>query len=29
MQCSMKKEAKSLIDVENVVTTSEMCCHLS
>ena len=29
MQCFMKKEAKSLIDVENVVTTRERCCHLS
>ena len=29
MQCFMKKEDKSLIDVENVVTTGEMCCHLS
>ena len=29
MQCFMKKEDKSLIDVENVETTGEMCCHLS
>ena len=29
MQCFMKKEDKSLIDVENVVTTGERCCHLS
>ena len=29
MQCFMKKEAKSLKDVENVVTTGERCCHLS
>ena len=29
MQCSMKKEDKSLIDVENVKTTDERCCHLS
>ena len=28
MQCFMKKEANSLIDVENV-TTGERCCHLS
>ena len=29
MQCFMKKENKSLIDVENVETTGERCCHLS
>ena len=29
MQFFMKKEDKSLIDVENVVTTGERCCHLS
>ena len=29
MQCFMKKEDKSLIDVENVETTGERCCHLS
>ena len=29
MQCFMKKEEKSLIDVENVETTGERCCHLS
>ena len=29
MQCFMKKEDKSLIDVENVETTVERCCHLS
>ena len=26
MRCFMKKENKSLIDVENVETTGEMCC---
>ena len=29
MQCFMKKEDKRLIDVENIVTTSETRCHLS
>ena len=29
MQCFMKKQNKSLIDVENVETTGERCCHLS
>ena len=29
MQCFIKKEDKSLIDVENVETTGERCCHLS
>ena len=29
MQCFMKNEDKSLIDVENVETTGERCCHLS
>ena len=29
MQCFMKKEDKSLIDVEHVETTGERCCHLS
>ena len=29
IQCFMKKEDKSLIDVENVETTGERCCHLS
>ena len=29
MQCFMKKEDESLIDVENVETTGERCCHLS
>ena len=29
MQCFMKKEAKSLIDAENVVITGERSCHLS
>ena len=29
MQCFMKKEDKSLIDVENGETTSERCSHLS
>ena len=29
MQCFMKKEDKSLLDVENVETTGERCCHLS
>ena len=28
-QCLMKKEDKSLIDVENVETSGERCCHLS
>ena len=27
MQCSMQKEDKRLIDVENVETTGERCCH--
>ena len=29
MQCYMKKDDNSLIDVENVETTGEMCRHLS
>ena len=29
IQGIMNKEAKSLIDVENVETTGERCCHLS
>ena len=29
MQCFMKKEDTSLVDVENVETTGERCCHLS
>ena len=29
MQCFMKKEDESLIDVEHVETTGERCCHLS
>ena len=29
MQCYMKKEENSLIDVENVETTGERCRHLS
>ena len=29
MQCLMKKEDKHLIDVGNVETTGERCCHLS
>ena len=29
MQCFVKKEDKSLIDVENVETTGERCCHLN
>ena len=29
MQCFMKKEDKSLIDVDNVETTGERCCYLS
>ena len=29
MQCFMKKEDKSQIDVANVVNTGKMCCHLS
>ena len=29
MQCFMKKEDKSLIDVEHVDTIGERCCHLS
>ena len=29
MQCFMKKEDTSLIDVENIETTCESCCHLS
>ena len=29
MQCYMKKEDNSLIDVENVETTGEKCRHLS
>ena len=29
MQCYMKKEDNSLINVENVETTGEMCRHLS
>ena len=29
MQRFMKKEDKSLIDVDNVETTGERCCHLS
>ena len=29
MQCFMKKEDESLIDVENVETTGEKSCHLS
>ena len=28
MQCFMQKENISLIDVENVETSGEMCCHL-
>ena len=28
-QCYMKKEANSLIDIENVETTGERCRHLS
>ena len=27
MQCFMEKDDKSLIDVENVETTGERCCH--
>ena len=27
MQCFMKKEDKSLIDVDNVESTGERCCH--
>ena len=29
MQCFMKNDDKSLIDVEHVVTTGERCSHLS
>ena len=29
MQCFMKKEDESLIGVDNVETTGEICCHLS
>ena len=29
MQCFMKNEYNRLIDVENVETTGERCCHLS
>ena len=29
MQCFMKKEDESLVDVETVETTGERCCHLS
>ena len=29
MQCYMKKEDNSLIDLENVETTGERCRHLS
>ena len=29
MQCFLKKEDTSLIDVENVATAGERCCHLS
>ena len=29
MQCFMKKEDKTLIDVANFETTGERCCHLS
>ena len=29
LQCLMKKEDKSQMDVENVETTAERCCHLS
>ena len=29
MQCVMKKEVESLIDVDNVETTGERYCHLS
>ena len=29
MQHFMKKKAKSLIDVDNVVITGKRCCHLS
>ena len=29
MKFFMKKEDESLIDVENVVTTGERCCHLN
>ena len=29
MQCYMKNEDNSLIDVENAETTGERCCHLS
>ena len=29
MQCFMKKDDKSPIDVENVETTGERCCHLN
>ena len=29
MQCYMKKDDNSLIDVENVETTGERCRHLS
>ena len=29
MQCFLKKEGESLIDVEHVETTGERCCHLS
>ena len=29
LQCLMKKEDKSLIDVENVETTDERVCHLN
>ena len=28
MQCFMKKEDKSLPDVDNFETTDERCCHL-
>ena len=29
MQCFMKRRIKACIDVENVETTGERCCHLS
>ena len=29
MQCLMKKEDKSLLDVENVETAGEKCCNLN
>ena len=29
MQCFVRKEDKSLLDVEHVETTGVMCCHLS